>query len=284
MDNRDWMYTGHTEMTPEWMCNTSTFLDHAFGPAAQGASRMPCPYSKCDNRKRKNRKKVGEDLCKFGFTPNYTRWIFHGEADRMREEVVRQRLEDFDGDAGVPDMMDDFHEAQFGEGMEEEPEETAKAFYDMMSSAQQPLHEKTEVSRLDAVGRLMGFKSQYSLSRDAFDAMLAVVGTLLPEGHILTKNMYESPKLLCALKMPYQQIHACPNGCVLFRKQHEKATHCPKCKSSRFLEVDSSDGQKKQIDIPEKVLRYLPFTPRIQQLFMIEESAKQMTWHKNGKI
>jgi len=35
--------------------------------------------------------------------------------------------------------------------MEEKPEETAKAFYDMMSSAQQPLHEKTEVSRLDAV-------------------------------------------------------------------------------------------------------------------------------------
>jgi hypothetical protein len=64
----------------------------------------------------------------------------------MREEVVRQRLEDFDGDARVPDMMDDFHEARFGEGMEEEPEETAKAFYDMMSSAQQPLHEKTEVS------------------------------------------------------------------------------------------------------------------------------------------
>ena len=37
MDNRDWMYTGHAEMTPEWMCNTSAFLDHAFGPAAQGA-------------------------------------------------------------------------------------------------------------------------------------------------------------------------------------------------------------------------------------------------------
>ena len=159
MENRDWMYTGHASMTPEWMCNTSAFLDHAFGSAAQGVSWMPCPYSKCDNRKRKNRKKVGEDLCKFGFTPNYTRWIFHGEADRMREEVVRQRLKDFDGDVRVPDMMDDFHEAQFGEGMEEEPEETAKAFYDMMSSAQQPLHEKTEVSQLDAIRCLMGFKS-----------------------------------------------------------------------------------------------------------------------------
>ena len=32
-----------------------------------------------------------------------------------------------------------------------------------------------------------------------------------------------------------------------------------------------------------KILRYLPFLPGIQWLYMTEESAKQMTWHKNGK-
>ena len=31
-----------------------------------------------------------------------------------------------------------------------------------------------------------------------------------------------------------------------------------------------------------RVLRHLPFLPRLQRLFMTEESAKQMTWHKNG--
>jgi hypothetical protein len=55
-----------------------------------------------------NRKNVGEDLCKYGFTPNYTCWIHHGEADRIREEVVRPRLETLDGDVGVADWMDDF--------------------------------------------------------------------------------------------------------------------------------------------------------------------------------
>ena len=113
--------------------------------------------------------------------------------------------------------------------------------------------------------------------------MLAVIGTLLPEGHILPKSMYESQKLLRALKMSYEQIHACPKGCVLFRKEHEHAKFCPKCKSSRYLEVDSDDGQKRQLTIPMKILRYLPFLPRIQRLYMTEESAKQMTWHKNGK-
>ena len=135
MENRDWMYMGHASMTPDWMTKTNAFLEHSFGEAARGSSRMLCPCSKCDNRVRKNRKNVGEDLCKYGFTPNYTCWIHHGEADRIREEVVRQRLEDYDGDGGVADWMDDIQQARFGEGLEEKPEESAKTFYDMLSSA-----------------------------------------------------------------------------------------------------------------------------------------------------
>jgi hypothetical protein len=129
----------------------------------------------------------------------------------------------------------------------------------------------------------MAFMSQFSLSRDAYDGMLAVIGSLLPEGHILPKSMYESHKLLCALKMSYEQIHAYPKGCILFRKEHVEAKYCPKCESFSFLEVDSSDGQKRQLSIPMKILRYLPFVPRIQRQYMTEESAKQMTWHKKGK-
>ena len=54
-------------------------------------------------------------LCNYGFTRNYTRWTYHGEANRMRDEVVRQRIEEHDADAGVADMLDDFHEAHFDE-------------------------------------------------------------------------------------------------------------------------------------------------------------------------
>jgi hypothetical protein len=58
-------------------------------------------------------------------------------------------------------------------------EAAAQAFYDM-------------VSQLDVIGRLMGLKSELNLSRPDFNKMLAVIGTLLPEGHILPKSMYES--------------------------------------------------------------------------------------------
>jgi hypothetical protein len=56
--------------------------------------------------------------------------------------------------------------------------------------------------------------------------MLTVFGNMFLEGHILPKSMYESHKLLRALKMPYEQIHACPKGCILFRKDHAKEKYC----------------------------------------------------------
>ena len=52
---------------------------------------------------------MGKHLVKNGFTPDYTRWVHHGEAHHMREEVMRPWVEAFDADVGVADMLDDFH-------------------------------------------------------------------------------------------------------------------------------------------------------------------------------
>ncbi|KAG8082401.1 hypothetical protein GUJ93_ZPchr0014g46908 [Zizania palustris] len=283
MDQREWMYTGRpsqAEVTMDWIKNTEVFLETAFG-RRNVRDKTWCPCSRCENKRRQTKDAMGKHLCKYGFMPNYTRWTYHGESQRPREEVLRHRMDDDEG--GVGFMLDDFEDAHFDEAREEEvPEPTAKAFYDMLSASKQPLHGHTKVSQLDAIARLLAIKSQFSLSRECFDVMLTVVGSLLPEGHNLPKSMYESKKVLRALKMPYEQIHACPNGCILFRKQYADATCCVKCKSSRYLEVDSDDGVKKQLSIPVKILRYLPFVPRIQRLYMTEECSKQMTWHKNG--
>ena len=70
----------------------------------------------------------------------------------MRNEIVRQHIEDPDTDAEVGDMSDDFHETHFeGERREKDPEPTAKAYYDMLTAAQEPLHGHTKVSQLDAI-------------------------------------------------------------------------------------------------------------------------------------
>ena len=168
MDDREWMYTGRPStgsVTNEWIDKTEAFLKEAFRKV-KGAHKTWCPCSKCGNRKWQIEEAMGKHLCLYGFMADYTRWVYHGEVDRMRDEVVRQRVDDFDAEGGVADMLHDYHEAHFGDGCreeEEEPEATAKAYYDMLAAAQQPLHGHTKVSQLDAIIRLMAVKSQFYL-------------------------------------------------------------------------------------------------------------------------
>jgi hypothetical protein len=91
---------GRNDVTPEWIRKADDFMERAYGEAAKEASLVPCPCSKCANRKRKSKKAMVEHIWNNGFTPDYTRWIFHGEAQRTREEERRQCVEDYDADAG----------------------------------------------------------------------------------------------------------------------------------------------------------------------------------------
>jgi hypothetical protein len=80
-------------------------------------------------------------------------------------------------------------------------EEEAKLFYKMMDSAKIPLHDNTTVSQLDAIGRLLGVKSELNISRAGFNRLLIVVGSFLPKGHSLPTSMYESTTLFEALRI-----------------------------------------------------------------------------------
>jgi hypothetical protein len=62
MEDREWMYMGRVErndVTPEWIRKTDAFVEWAFGKVAKGSILVPCPCSKCANRKRKNKEDHG---------------------------------------------------------------------------------------------------------------------------------------------------------------------------------------------------------------------------------
>ena len=103
MDDRQWMYSGRrsrSDFTDEWLRKTDAFLNNAFGVARRGEIKVLCPCSRCGNRRRQDKENMAKHLVNNGFMPDYTRWIYHGEAHRLRAEAVRPRLEDFDADAG----------------------------------------------------------------------------------------------------------------------------------------------------------------------------------------
>ncbi|BBN67928.1 hypothetical protein Prudu_227S000600 [Prunus dulcis] len=75
-------------------------------------------------------------------------------------------------------------------------------------------------------------------------------------------SMYEAKKTLCALGLSYEKMHACPNDCILYRKEYEDSTNCPTCGISRWKE--GKDSILKE-GVPAKV------------------TAKSLTWHAARK-
>ena len=220
-NDRSWMYTGRRnrdEISEEWMQKTTEFVDQAFARESQDHVLCPCNY--CGNSRPQMRQTMVSHLCKHGFCPDYDVWVYHGETGQVREDVVRQCIEEMnDHEAGrLDDMIDDVRDAYVSVG-DEEPEPTAQAFYKMLRPSSQPLHEHTTVSQLDAITRLLAVKSQYGITISGFDALISVLCTILPHGHKLPPNLYEAKKFLGALNMPYEKIDVCPNNCMLFRKE-----------------------------------------------------------------
>ena len=95
MGDREWMYMGRSSqnsLTNEWIDKKDAFSERAFA-IVKGARSTWCPCSKCGNMRRQTKLDMGKHLVKNEFTSDYTRWIYHGEADRGRDEVMRQCIE-----------------------------------------------------------------------------------------------------------------------------------------------------------------------------------------------
>ena len=146
MSDRAWMYTGHPrqkDMTPEWMTKTKGFIRATF---ANGQETTWCPCVECDNYRKMSKFEMIKHLQKSGFTPGYTMWTFHGEsAQRSRAEEGRRRTDEHG--TGMENMVQDWDDAR---DSDEEMEESAKAFNEMLESSKRPLHEHTELCQLDA--------------------------------------------------------------------------------------------------------------------------------------
>jgi hypothetical protein len=101
----------------------------------------------------------------------------------------------------------------------EELEPTAKAFYDMLAAAKKPLYEGASISQLDAIFQCLANKTQYSTTRNSFEASLRTAGNMLPKGHCLPQSLHKTRTLMKELNMGYQKIECCPKDCLLFWKQ-----------------------------------------------------------------
>jgi len=166
MEDREWMYTGWSRTqapSNDWIENTNRFLDHAFSvPNIVEDETIKCPCVRCRNCVRNKRFTVEMHLCRFGFKEDYKIWTAHGEG-LIDSSIEGGYCEGF----GETDRMDEMLVDLAGEHpppIDEEPAAYARAFYRMVESAEQSVHEKTTHSSLSAIARLLALKSQYNMS------------------------------------------------------------------------------------------------------------------------
>lgn len=104
--------------------------------------------------------------------------------------------------------------------IEDEPTPYTQAFYRMVASADELVHEKTTHSSLSVVARLLAVKSRYNMSIKEYDDIIEIIHELLPPDSKLPNDFYQSRKLLEGLGMPYVKIDVCYNNCMLFYKDN----------------------------------------------------------------
>jgi len=88
----------------------------------------------------------------------------------------------------------------------------------------------------------------------------------------------------------YEKIHACPNDCILYRKEFEKYDHFLKCKVSRYKRKNDDSSDDASTKGPHaKVFWYLSLISRLKRFFSNPNDAKNLRWHagerkRDGKI
>ncbi|CAJ2642138.1 unnamed protein product [Trifolium pratense] len=239
----------------------------------KGKEHFRCPCVLCGNKKLEIHKdKIISHLICNGICQNYTKWIWHGEVVTNRSVSQSENIS-VDMDDRLEDMMRDIGEDSF---------KTAHVHDTLCSDKDTPLYPGcTNFTRLSAVLKLFNLKAKNGWTDKSFSELLELLTQMLPEGNIIPNRCYEAKKVLCPMGLEYERIHACPNDCILYRKEFANSDHCPKCMASRYKKKDgdSSDDVVTKKGSPVKVVWYLPIIPRFKRLFANANDAKNLRWH-----
>ena len=146
----------------------------------------------------------------------------------------------------------------------------------LLSEARTPLYAGSSSDRLTSILMVLNCCTTFGVSNSFVDELLKLLHeSILPKGNTLPKTFYEAKCLLMKLGLSYNTIHACRDGCCLFRKELEGATECPICHKSRYIDNSKS--------VPVKVLRHFPLIPRLRRMYSCTRLAELMKWHVDGK-
>ncbi|KAL0540929.1 hypothetical protein IC582_020954 [Cucumis melo] len=257
-----------SRLSKEFELGVENFI--RFGFSSTTNTSICCPCLKRGNCQKHKANDIRDHLYFNGIDESYKTWFWHGEElsnSSFHGESSKCMYEENDV-GNIKEMVEISHE-QYSKD--------PSGFEKLLSDAEKSLYEGyKKFTKLSTLVKLYNLKVRHGWSNISFSELLKALKDILPSPNDLPTSMYEAKKMLGALGMEYEKIHACPNDCCLYRKEYANAIVCPECGESRWKYGKDENKKKK---IPAKIMWYFPPIPRFQRMFRSVECAKNLTWH-----
>jgi hypothetical protein len=229
----------------------------------------------------KDHKIIHEHLVQSGFIDNYFIWSKHDKTQLMTESIIDEREEENMNADHVYSHHDDGDEDDVDEndeGLDVEElmrnvapnvllqqknksfnnfETLDKAVRDLLYEECKGCHKEHTVLWMPL--ELLKLKPSNGWSDNSFSALLQMPNKVLLKPNDLSISTYLVKKIICSLILGVEQIHACPNHCILYQKEHEFKEKCLRCNASRYKWNDNCEedyynnkikGQKRKNTAP----------------------------------
>ena len=209
-------------LSEEYLAGVEVFLNYA-EDGAEDPNAIRCPCNECDNLLKMNVDDIRYHLYNKGIKQSYTTWIWHGE-DEENEGSSSVDGDDYIYQDNEIDMGDIANTIDMVRAVNEDFKENPKSFQDMLEDANKPLYRGCKkYTKMSAIVKLFNIKAKSGWSDKSFSDVLTLFADMLPEDNELPLSTREAKRSLFVFGMEYKKIHACPNDCILYRKEYENA-------------------------------------------------------------
>ena len=200
-----------------------------------------------------------------GFMKGYMYWISRGEGSSSNSlTTTNQNSDGYNIEDNTHIMLNEafgVHGSNISQDgnttvdKDDQPNIEAEAFYRLLRDAQQEAYPGcTKFSVLSFLVLLLHIKCKNRWSDKSVTELLQFLKEVLPQVEKLPKTYYEAKKVVGDLGLSYRKIHACPNDCTLYWKEHEQDNECHICKSSRYVRVENNLDEEANSSKKHKVI------------------------------